>query len=195
MAPASQQAYLAGIKSYNKCLSEHGFKYAWTALTHETGDVYAYSYVSDPVSWADFDAMRTQGKACDATFQQQVNPHLKSESSAFIQEEAEMSHTTPKGMSGDLMEITYFKLKHGYMHDKTFVDMAKKIVLNRLGTPADVAQLVAFLACTEPFFITGQAFLVRSEDAGKICLLFLNHLFYVVNQVYFDHLYKHVLYS
>ncbi|MBN8948243.1 MAG: hypothetical protein ACTHOA_11880 [Rhodanobacter sp.] len=127
VAPASQQAYLAGIKSYNKCLSEHGFKYAWTALTHETGDVYAYSYVSDPVSWADFDAMRTQGKACDATFQQQVNPHLKSESSAFIQEEAEMSHTTPKGMSGDLMEITYFKLKHGYMHDKTFVDMAKKI--------------------------------------------------------------------
>lgn len=39
-------------------------------------------------------------------------------------------------------------------------ELAKKIVLNRLGTPADVAQLVAFLACTEPFFITGQAFTI-----------------------------------
>ncbi len=36
-------------------------------------------------------------------------------------------------------------------------ELAKKIVLDRLGTPADVAQLVAFLATAEPFFITGQA--------------------------------------
>ncbi|THD05992.1 hypothetical protein [Rhodanobacter lindaniclasticus] len=127
VAPASQQAYLAGIKSYNKCLAEHGFKYAWTALTHETGDVYAYSYVSDPVSWADFDVMRTQGKACDATFQQEVNPHLKGEISVFIQEEAEMSHTASKGMSSDLMEITYFKLKSGYGKGKAFTDAVKKI--------------------------------------------------------------------
>jgi len=36
-------------------------------------------------------------------------------------------------------------------------ELAKKITLNRLGTPADVAELVAFLATAEPFFITGQA--------------------------------------
>jgi len=127
VAPASQQAYLAGIKSYNKCLADHGFKFRWTALTHETGDVYAYSYVSDPGSWADFDEMRTQGKACDATFQQEVNPHLKSEISVFIREEAEMSHTTSKDMSGDLMEITYFKLKSGYGKGKAFTDAVKKV--------------------------------------------------------------------
>ncbi|WP_137127292.1 SDR family NAD(P)-dependent oxidoreductase [Roseomonas sp. HF4] len=39
-------------------------------------------------------------------------------------------------------------------------ELAKKIVLNRLGTPSDVAQLVAFLATAEPFFITGQAFTI-----------------------------------
>jgi 3-oxoacyl-[acyl-carrier protein] reductase len=39
-------------------------------------------------------------------------------------------------------------------------ELAKKIVLNRLGTPADVAELVAFLATAEPFFITGQAFTI-----------------------------------
>lgn len=34
------------------------------------------------------------------------------------------------------------------------------IVLNRVGTPQDVAQLVAFLATVEPNFITGQDFVV-----------------------------------
>jgi 3-oxoacyl-[acyl-carrier protein] reductase len=36
-------------------------------------------------------------------------------------------------------------------------ELAKKIALQRVGKPADVAQLVAFLAAAEPFFITGQA--------------------------------------
>lgn len=37
-------------------------------------------------------------------------------------------------------------------------ELKKGIALNRLGTPADVAQLVAFLATVEPNFITGQDF-------------------------------------
>jgi len=40
------------------------------------------------------------------------------------------------------------------------VEMMKGITLNRLGTPADVAQLVAFLATSEPCFITGQHFVI-----------------------------------
>lgn len=129
VAPASQQAYLAGIKSYNKCLAEQGFKFRWTALTHETGDVYSYSYVSDPGSWADFDEMRKQGKTCDATFMTAVNPHLKGEISAFLQEEADMSHINPQGMSGELMEITYFKLKSGHGQGKAFGDAVKKVAV------------------------------------------------------------------
>jgi len=39
-------------------------------------------------------------------------------------------------------------------------EMKKGITLNRLGTPADVAQLVAFLATSEPCFITGQHFVI-----------------------------------
>lgn len=128
VAPADQQAYLAGIKSYNKCLADHGFKYKWTALAHETGDVYAYSYVSDPGSWAAFDDMHKQGKACDATFQTAVNPHLKGETSAFIEEQADMSRIDPKkGTSGALMDITYFKLKRVSGSDKAFTDAVKKI--------------------------------------------------------------------
>jgi 3-oxoacyl-[acyl-carrier protein] reductase len=39
-------------------------------------------------------------------------------------------------------------------------EMKKGIMLDRLGTPADVAQLVAFLATSEPCFITGQHFVI-----------------------------------
>lgn len=39
-------------------------------------------------------------------------------------------------------------------------ELIRGIALGRLGTPADVAQLVAFLATVEPNFITGQDFVV-----------------------------------
>ena len=39
-------------------------------------------------------------------------------------------------------------------------EMKKGIMLDRLGTPADIAQLVAFLATSEPCFITGQHFVI-----------------------------------
>ena len=39
-------------------------------------------------------------------------------------------------------------------------ELKKGIALGRLGSPKDVAQLVAFLAASEPCFITGQNFIV-----------------------------------
>ena len=39
-------------------------------------------------------------------------------------------------------------------------ELVKGIALGRLGTPQDVAQLVAFLATSEPCFITGQDFVI-----------------------------------
>lgn len=39
-------------------------------------------------------------------------------------------------------------------------ELMKGIALGRLGTPADVAQLVAFLATVEPNFMTGQDFVI-----------------------------------
>jgi 3-oxoacyl-[acyl-carrier protein] reductase len=39
-------------------------------------------------------------------------------------------------------------------------ELTKGIALGRLGTPQDVAQLVAFLATVEPNFITGQSFVI-----------------------------------
>lgn len=128
VAPAEQQAYVAGVKAYNQCLAEHGFKYTWTAWSHETGNTYTYSYVSNPVTWADFDTMHEQGKACDAVWMAQVNPHLMSETSAFMVAHPEMSHMPgDMGVGTGLIGVTYFTLKSGREPYETFMKNAKLI--------------------------------------------------------------------
>jgi hypothetical protein len=128
VAPADQQAYETGIKTYNQCLKDHGFKYGWAAWNHETGDTYTYSYSTGPYTWATFDAMHTAGKPCDASFRSAVNPHLKGESSSFLEIMDDMSHM-PKGMQIDspLIEVTFFKLKSGHEVNVAFTDAVKKI--------------------------------------------------------------------
>ncbi|MGA9342370.1 MAG: hypothetical protein WBV61_08560 [Rhodanobacteraceae bacterium] len=130
VAPADQQAYEAGSKAYNQCLREHGSKHAWTAWVHETGNVYQYSYVAGPYTWADFDTMHTVGKACDATWRSQANPHLKSEISVFMVDQPDMSHM-PKDWDKQappaLIQVTYFSLNPGHADDEAFTSSVKKI--------------------------------------------------------------------
>lgn len=128
VAPADQQAYEAGVKTFNKCLAEHGFKFRWTAWLHETGDTYQYSYVSDPATWADFDAMQAQGKPCVGSWQTNANPHLKGESSAFMQNRPELSHmVTDNSATAALMGVTFFKLKPGHEAMEAFTEAVRKI--------------------------------------------------------------------
>ena len=126
--PANQQAYETGVKAYNQCMSEHGFKYKWTAFSHVTGNVYVYSYVSDPVEWEDFDTMHATGGACDSVWRSEVNPHLKSETSAFMVIKPELSHM-PKGMElgMGLLDVTYFKIKRGHEAHEKFANTLKVI--------------------------------------------------------------------
>jgi hypothetical protein len=128
VSPADQQAYESGVKSFNQCLHQHGFQYTWTAWIHETGDTYSYSYTSDPITWGSFDAMSTAGKACDSVIRSSINPHLKSETSAFIEMMPELSHM-PKGIAptSAFIEVTYFKLKPGHEASDAFVAAAKKV--------------------------------------------------------------------
>lgn len=128
VTPAEQQAYVAGSKAFNQCLRQHDFKYNLTAWTHETGDTYSYSYVTDPVPWATFDAMDAAVKACLPVIGSQVNPHLKSETSAFMQVMPELSHRSGrKAAPPPLIEVTNFTLKPGHQAVETFMAAAKKI--------------------------------------------------------------------
>jgi hypothetical protein len=128
VAPADQLAYEAGTKAFNQCLAQHGFKFGWDAWAHETGDTYSYSYTSQPVSWETFDAMQAAGKACDQALRTNVNPHLKSETSAFVEVMPDMAHLAKgAGIAAPFMQVTYFKLKPGHEASETFTDVAKKI--------------------------------------------------------------------
>ncbi|MGI0081274.1 MAG: hypothetical protein ACRECH_16830 [Nitrososphaerales archaeon] len=124
VAPADQMAYEAGVKAYNQCLGQHGFKYTWTALNHETGNTYAYSYVSAPTTWAAFDDMRTSGKACDSVFQSATNPHLRSETSSFLVRMPELSHMS-MDLSSGLVGVIFYTLKHGHAANEAFTNAAK----------------------------------------------------------------------
>lgn len=126
VAPADQVAYEAGVKAYNKCLGDHGFQFTWTALGHETGNTYMYSYVSQPGSWADFDKMHEADKACEDAWRTNANPHMKSESSAFLETVPDMSHTSADmSANAALVGVTFFFVKHG--SDAAFHDAIKKI--------------------------------------------------------------------
>jgi hypothetical protein len=130
VAPAQQVAYEAGEKAWNQCLKDHGVKYNVMAFNHETGDTYKYSYLIGPVAWADFDASRAQFKACDATWRSQGNPHVKSETSAFMVDQPDMSHMPAdraKQAPPALIDVMYFTLKPGHEAHAAFVDAAKKI--------------------------------------------------------------------
>lgn len=128
VAPADQVAYEAGTKALNDCMHQHGLKYSWTAWVHETGDTYSYSYTTDPLPWSAFDDMQVAFKACSATNRTNVNPHLKSEISAFMEIRPDLSHIA-KGMTivQPYIEVIDFKLKPGHEAHEAFVDVAKKI--------------------------------------------------------------------
>ena len=128
VTPAAQQAYENAVKTYNKCLAAHGSKTTWTAWLHETGDTYTYSYISGPATWANFDAMRAADKACDASWRENANPHLKSEISEFVERMPELSHMNGDGEKTDaLMEVTFYTLKGGHEVAQSFRDAVKKI--------------------------------------------------------------------
>ncbi|MGH8161778.1 MAG: hypothetical protein ACRESR_06475 [Gammaproteobacteria bacterium] len=127
VAPAQQAAYEAGVKSFIQCLRQHDFKYSVMAVTHQTGSTYMYSFELGPATWADFDAMRTSAGACGSVAESDMNPHLKSEISAFIVTKPGFSRM-PKDMTAyALVDVIHFTLKPGMAAQKAFTDAVKEI--------------------------------------------------------------------
>lgn len=126
--PKNQADYEAGVKTYNKCLAEHGLKATWIAWGHETGNVYAYSYATGPHTWADFDTMHTVSKPCDAVWRSAANPYLEGEISVFAIDQPELSHM-PKERDATpaLISVTLFTVGDKYGSDDAFTDGMKKI--------------------------------------------------------------------
>jgi hypothetical protein len=127
VAPADQQAYENAIKSFNKCLGQHGVKTSWMAWAHETGDTYKYSYAAGPMSWADVDTLQESSKSCQEVWRSEGNAHLKSETAAFLVAIPELSRMPAKDAKPSLINVTYFNLNNGRGADDAFTDGIKKI--------------------------------------------------------------------
>ena len=139
--PAQQNAYEAGVKAWNKCLRDHGAKYNVIALTHETGDVYEYSYIIGPYTWADFDRFDEQSKPCDAVWRAEANPHLKKETSNFFVDQPELSHLPADWRNQPtppMYSVIYFKLKLGHAANEAFTEAVKKITAAAAKTKSSV---------------------------------------------------------
>ena len=129
VAPAQQVAYEAGVKSYNRCLSQHGYKFAVPALEHVTGDTYAYSYVVILPNWAGLDTNHAMSAVCDSVFEADVNPHLLSETAAISTVMPGFRHY-PKGegpADAPLTEVISFTLKPGRAADEAFRNGVRSI--------------------------------------------------------------------
>ncbi|MGH9434448.1 MAG: hypothetical protein ACRD06_00450, partial [Terriglobia bacterium] len=128
VAPAQQQAYEAGVKSYIQCMSQHGFKYAAMALEHVTGNTYMYSYVISLPNWAALDTMHATGGVCDSVGMSNINPHLMSETSSISTVMPGFSHY-PKNMGPmpPLADVISFTLKPGMAAYNAFTTGVKEI--------------------------------------------------------------------
>lgn len=128
VAPAEAAAYEAGVKSYNQCLSQHGYKFAVPALEHVTGNTYVYSYVVMLPNWAGLDTNHAMAGVCDAVFEADVNPHLLSETAAVTTVMPGFSHY-PNDMAPvtPLTEVISFTLKPGMAAYDAFTNGVKAI--------------------------------------------------------------------
>jgi len=128
VAPVQQAAYEAGVKTYNHCLSQHGFKFSVPALEHVTGNTYMYSYVVILPNWAGLDTNHAMAGVCDSAFEADINPHLLSETAAITTVMPGFSHY-PGNMAPmtPLTEVISFTLKPGMAAYDAFTNGVKAI--------------------------------------------------------------------
>lgn len=135
--PAQQQAYEAGVQKYNQCLSQNGFPLARNAWAHENGKLFAYTYMSGPAIWKNFDEILAAERACLSIKQSDVNPYLESENRRIWNLSPELSNLSKDMATAvpPMMEFKYFTLKSGIKPYTDFTDdLAKFTVAEKKST-------------------------------------------------------------
>jgi hypothetical protein len=112
--PAQDQAFNQGMKSYEKCLRQHGAKHATYAYDSETGDTDRYLFLVDFNTWGGMDTHDPAGKACHAVFAAAVLPHF----SHSFSEVAELNAKDTYMPGGDpdptpIMWVNAYRIKPG----------------------------------------------------------------------------------
>ncbi|HEY6517452.1 MAG TPA: hypothetical protein VIY50_15015 [Steroidobacteraceae bacterium] len=73
---AQDHDFIVGVKTYEKCLSDHGTQQATYVYDAETGDLTRYLFLNEYSTWAGMDAHDAAGTACRDVFGTEVLPHV-----------------------------------------------------------------------------------------------------------------------
>lgn len=74
--PAQDVAFGEGVKTWEKCLHDHGGKQAIVAYAAETGDLGRYLFLETYGAWSGMDNHDAADKGCEPTFRSEVLPHF-----------------------------------------------------------------------------------------------------------------------
>ncbi|MGH8288060.1 MAG: hypothetical protein ACREV7_03410 [Steroidobacteraceae bacterium] len=120
VSPAQDGAFNQGMKSYEKCLGEHGDTRATYAYDAETGDVGRYLFLEPQGAWGDMDAHSPAGEACHALFEAAVLPHVSQAFSEIAEPDAKDTYM-PGGDSdpAPIMWVDAYRIKPGQSQNFT----------------------------------------------------------------------------
>lgn len=121
--PAPQDhAFNVGVKTYDKCLRDHGTKQVTYVYDAETGDLSRYLFLNPFSSWGAIDAHNPASKACRATFDTAVLPHVGEAFSEFSEPNAKDSYM-PGGDPdpAPILWVDVYRLK--YAQGRAFHDV------------------------------------------------------------------------
>ena len=76
VSPVQGGDFVAGLKSWEKCLSDHGGKQKLVTYVAQTGDLDRYLFLEDHDSWAGMDENDAANMACAPAFRSEVLLHL-----------------------------------------------------------------------------------------------------------------------
>ena len=74
--PAQGEAFAAGLKAWEKCLTDHGSKQRLVTYVAQSGDLDRYLLLEDHQAWAGMDSNDAANVACAPDFRTEVLPHL-----------------------------------------------------------------------------------------------------------------------
>ena len=124
--PAMDGAFRKGVQTWEKCLEAHKAAFTLHAYDAESGDLGRYAFIEAHRSWGDLDTHDPAGKACNATFRENILPHFTQGSAEFAQPTAKISYTAgdDPDSAAPIVWVDALRFKPG--HERDYIAYASK---------------------------------------------------------------------
>jgi hypothetical protein len=113
--PAQGSAFAAGLKAWEKCLSDHGSRQRLVTYAAQSGDLGRYMFLEDHEAWAGMDKDDAANTACAPEFRTEVASYLsqgRSEIAVLNAKESYLPEGDPDPAA--MLWVEAYRLKPGY---------------------------------------------------------------------------------